>query len=82
MGKYGKIIGTLLGKVGSALFPTYSNGQKVDGGAVGSQLGDLLPFREGGLVPSRVFHTNTAVARRPKRSYQKSAKKKTSKRKK
>ena len=81
MGKYGKIIGTLLGKVGSALFPTYSNGQKVDGGAVGSQLGDLLPFREGGLVPSRDFHSNAAVARRPKRNYQKS-KKKTSKRKK
>ncbi len=82
MGKWGKIIGSALGSIGSALFPTYSNGQKVDGRAVGSQLGDLLPFQEGGLVPSRVFHSKASVARRPKRSYQKSAKKKSSKRKK
>ena len=81
MGKWGQIIGSALGSIGSALFPTFSNGQKVDSRAVGSQLGSLLPFKEGGLVPSRVFHSNAAVARRPKRNYQKSTKKKSSKRK-
>lgn len=46
MGIFGKILGTALGSVGSQLFPI----KGLDGGQVGSLLGELAPFKTGGRV--------------------------------
>jgi hypothetical protein len=75
MGVFGRILGSLAGNLGSALFPTYSNGKQVDGGAIGAQLGEnILPFARGGVVPGqRVFNTGQMVVRKPRRTYQKSS---------
>lgn len=47
MGIFGRILGTGLGAIGSALFPV----KGIDGGAVGGALGELAPFKKGGRVP-------------------------------
>lgn len=66
MGVFGQLLGSALGSLGSALFPIPG----ADGQKIGSHIGSLLPFQQGGMVPAR-----------PRRRYQKSAKKPASKRK-
>lgn len=66
MGFFGELIGRTLGGLGSQIFPIPG----ADGQKIGSHLGSLLPFQQGGMVPAR-----------PRRRYQKSAKKPASKRK-
>ena len=47
MGIFGRILGTGLGALGSALYPI----KGIDGATVGGALGDLAPFKKGGRVP-------------------------------
>ena len=61
MGIFGRILGTGLGAIGSALFPV----KGIDGGAVGGALGALAPFKNGGSVGKRtraiLVHPNEYV---------------------
>ncbi len=67
MGFFGKLLGGLFGKIGSQLLPI----KGVDGGAVGEQIGDFLPFKKGGKVgkakkpkKTKVKKVKTAKARK------------------
>jgi hypothetical protein len=66
MGFFGKLLGGLFGRVGSHLIPI----KGVDGGAVGEQIGDLLPFRKGGKVkkPKAPKKTKAKKAKKPKKA--------------
>ena len=46
MGIFGRILGTGLGALGSALFPV----KGVQGDVIGGALGELAPFRHGGAI--------------------------------
>jgi hypothetical protein len=47
--KFGGTLGSVLGSLGSMLFPIPG----IDGGALGHTLGSLLPFRRGGKAKKR-----------------------------
>ena len=53
MGIFGQALGGLAGGLGSKLIPIPG----VDGNAVGSWLGGMLPFARGGIVPMPVNRT-------------------------
>ena len=49
MGFWGKILGNVAGGLGSKVLPL----QGVNGGEIGSSIGNLLPFKNGGVVPGK-----------------------------
>jgi hypothetical protein len=49
MGAFGAAIGNLLGTLGSKIMPI----DGVDGGKLGSFMGNLAPFKTGGKVPGK-----------------------------
>ena len=49
MGFWGKILGNVAGGLGSKVLPL----QGVNGGEIGSSIGNLLPFSNGGVVPGK-----------------------------
>jgi hypothetical protein len=66
MGFFGKLLGGLFGKLGSHLLPI----KGVDGGAVGEQIGDFLPFRKGGKVKKakKAKVTKAKKTKKPKKA--------------
>ena len=58
--KFGGTLGSILGSLGSALFPIPG----IDGGALGHTLGSLLPFRRGGKARKRKAPAKRAPARK------------------
>ena len=74
---WGKLLGGIAGKLGSVLFPTYSNGVQINGKQLGEQIGEkILPWKEGGMIEvnvgARVFNQPMMLRQsRPKRNYQK-----------
>ena len=49
MGLFGKILGNIAGGLGSKFLPLPG----VNGGEIGSTIGNLLPFANGGRVPGK-----------------------------
>jgi len=46
-GVFGNLLGSALGSLGSSFFPI----KGINGKELGGSLGDLLPFRRGGVMP-------------------------------
>jgi hypothetical protein len=57
MGVFGQALGGLAGNLGSALLPIPG----INGGQLGSYLGNMLPFARGGVVPMRAYQRGGRV---------------------